>query len=259
MKVYIEGRKLGKEDSTDRENMKVKSVHLVDAYGRAVKVLQKRETTRSLGGKHKLLSFQVPSGYLRPKNIIYMEGVEPSYTDTFVMINPSHLLVKAPGIDELEDACKLNLRQASQAVLLTGRRLARWIEWGVPLEMRADRGWFRVSDGEGLLDAILRSGAMMEVPGTLHKPHDKEFKLIKSFKTVKNAPVFQVTLWHHANGEWVAELDMDLKRGMGHWVEVVRNHLTHGKTHPYIVNQLLAWYWGVVSFKLEIPVVAKSG
>ena len=238
--------------------MKIKSVKLVDAYGRDVKAIQKRDITRSLGGKHQVLSFQVPSGYLRPRNIVHMEGVEPSYTDTFVMINPSHLLVKATGIDDYGDACKLNLREAAHMVFLSGKKLYSWIEWGVPLEMRADRGWFRVNDGEGLLDTILRSGAMVEVPGTLHKPHDKEFRLIKSFKTVKNAPVLQVTLWHHANGEWVAELDMDLKRGMGHWKEAVRNHLTQGKTHPYIVNQLLAWYWGVISFKLEIS-SAKPG
>ena len=258
MKVYIEGRKLGKEDSTDRENMKVKSVQLTDAYGRAVKVLQRREVTRSLGGKHEVLKLQVPSGYLSPRNIVHMEGVEPVYTDNFIMMNPSHPLVKAPAIEGLEDACRLNLRGAAHVVLLGGLQLSRWIDWEEPLEVRVDRGWFRVSDGEGLLDAILKSGVMTEVSGALHKPHDKKFKLVKSFKTVKNAPVLQVTLWGYKD-EWVAELDMDLKRGVGHWKEVVQNHLTAGKTHPYIVNQLLAWYWGVVSFKLEIPVVAKPG
>ena len=249
-------KKINKKNQYNKK-MKVRSVKLLDAYGRDVKVVQKKEVTRSLGGEHEILRFKVPAGYLRPRNIVYMKGLEPVYTDTFVMMNPWK--VEAPGIDGYEDACKLNLREAANIVFLGGKKLYSWIEWGVPLEMRSDRGWFRVRDGAELLDMILRSGAMVEVPGTLHKPHDKEFKLIKSFKTVKNAPVFQVTLWHHANGEWVAELDMDLKRGMGHWVEVVRNHLTHGKTHPYIVNQLLAWYWGVVSFKLEIPVVAKSG
>ena len=142
-------------------------------------------------------------------------------------------------------------------MLLGGLQLSRWVDWEEPLEVRVDRGWFRVSDGEGLLDAILKSGVMTEVPGTLHKPHDKEFRLIKSFKTVKNAPVFQVTIWQDA-GEWVAELDIDLKKGVGHWREVIGNHLTERKTHPYIVNQLLAWYWGVISFKLEIS-AAKSG
>ena len=236
--------------------MKVKGVNLINAYGQEVRALRKKDRTRTLGGKHFVLSFQVPVGYLRPKNIIHMEGIEPVYTDSFVMMDPWK--VEAPGIDGYEDACKLNLREAAHMVFLSGKKLYSWIEWGVPLEMRADRGWFRVNDGEGLLDTILRSGAMTEVPGTLHKPHDKEFRLIKSFKTVKNAPVLQVTLWHHANGEWVAELDMDLKRGMGHWKEAVRNHLTQGKTHPYFVNQLLAWYWGVISFKLEIS-SAKPG
>jgi hypothetical protein len=257
MKVYIEGRKLGKEDSTDRENMKVKSVQLTDAYGRTVKVLQKREVTTTLGGQHEILRFQVPSGYLSPRNIVHMEGIEPVYTDTFIMMNPSHPLVKAPAIEGLEAACMLNLRGAAHVVLLGGLQLSRWIDWEEPLEVRVDRGWFKLRKA-GLLDAILKSGVMTEVSGALHKPHDKKFKLVKSFKTVKNAPVLQVTLWGYKD-EWVAELDMDLKRGVGHWREVVRNHMAAGKTHPYIVNQLLAWYWGVVSFKLEIPVVAKPG
>ena len=237
--------------------MKIKSIKLADAYGRDVKVLQKREVTRSLGGKHEVLKFQVPVGYLTPRNIVHMEGIEPVYTDTFVMMNPSHVLVKAPAIEGLEAACMLNLRQASHAVVLGGRQLSSWIDWEGPLEMRVDRGWFRVSDGEGLLDAILKSGVMTEVSGALHKPHDKEFRLIKSFKTVKNAPVLQVTLWNYKD-EWVAELDIDIKKGVGHWREVIGNHLTGRKTHPYIVNQLLAWYWGVISFKLEIS-SAKPG
>ena len=237
--------------------MKVKGVNLINAYGQEVRALRKKDRTRTLGGKHFVLSFQVPVGYLRPKNIIHMEGIEPVYTNSFVMMDPWK--VEAPGIDGYGDACKLNLREAAHVVLLGGLQLSRWIDWEGPLEMRMDRGWFRVSNGEGLLDAILKSGVMVEAPGTLHKPHNKEFKLVKSFKTIKNSPVFQVTLWHHSNGEWVAELDMDLKRGIAHWKEVASNHLTQGKTHPYILNQLLAWYWGVISFKLEIPVVAKPG
>ena len=185
-----------------------------------------------------------------------MEGIEPIYTDTFVMMNPSHPLVKAPAIEGLEDACMLNLRAAAHSVLLGGLQLSRWIDWEEPLEMRADRGWFKLRKA-GVLDAVLRSGAMIKVSGVLHHPHDKKFKLIESFKTVRNAPVLQVTLWNYKD-EWVAELDIDIKKGVGHWKEVIRNHLTAGKTHPYLVNQLLAWYWGVISFKLEKP-AAKPG
>jgi len=237
--------------------VKVKSVQLTDAYGNDVKVLQKKQLTRTLGGEHYIHTFQAPIGYLTPRQMVALEGVEPVYTDNFIMMNPAHPLVKAPAIEGLEQACMLNSRGAAHVVLLRGLQLSRWIDWEGPLEMRADRGWFKLRKA-GLLDAILKSGVMTEVSGALHKPHDKKFKLVKSFKTVKNAPVLQVTLWGYKD-EWVAELDMDLKRGVGHWREVVRNHMAAGKTHPYIVNQLLAWYWGVVSFKLEIPVVAKPG
>ena len=125
--------------------MKVRSVKLLDAYGRDVKVVQKKEVTRSLGGEHEILRFKVPAGYLRPRNIVYMKGLEPVYTDTFVMMNPWK--VEAPGIDGYEDACKLNLREAANIVFLGGKKLYSWIEWGVPLEMRSDRGGFRVRDG----------------------------------------------------------------------------------------------------------------
>ncbi len=113
--------------------MKIKSIDLVDAYGRAVKVLQRREVTRSLGGKHEVLKLQVPSGYLSPRNIVHMEGVEPVYTDNFIMMNPSHPLVKAPAIEGLEAACMLNLRGAAHVVLLGGLQLSRWIDWEEPL------------------------------------------------------------------------------------------------------------------------------
>jgi len=237
--------------------MKIKSIDLSDAYGRQVKVLQKREVTTTLGGKHGILSFEVPVGYLRPNKIVYMEGVEPVYTDNFIMMNPAHPLVKAPAIDGLESACRLNLRQASHAVVLGGRQLSSWIDWENPLKMQQDRGWFRVLNKRPVefYQALLGTGVMVRVPGELHHPHKPNFELVGSFKTKNRVPVFQVTIWQDA-GEWVAELDIDLKKGVGHWREVIGNHLTERKTHPYIVNQLLAWYWGVISFKL---VVSRAG
>ena len=152
----------------------------------------------------------------------------------------------------------MNLREASSAVSFHGRPLSSWIEWNDPLEIRQDRGWFKVLKEPGsLLDALNKTGSMVEVPGTLHDPHKPNFALVASFKTAHRIPVLQVTLWRDL-GEWVAEVDVDLKQGLRHWGEVVRNHLTHGKTHPYLVNQLLSWYWGVVPFKLEV-ISAKPG
>ena len=254
-----------------------RGVDLVDAYGNDVQALEKTEITRSLGGKHKLLSFEPPVGYLSPKKIVCMDGVEPCYTDTFLMMDPDHPLVKFPWSHE--QACRMNLKEASKSVLLAGLRLSDWIDWKDALEQRMDRGWYKVKLRDGrrlrpsLLETILKSGAMTEVSGALHKPpnKNKKFNLVKSFKTIRNGPSLQVTLWHYVSGRkgtvtgpyayrhnWVAEIDIDLKTGVGHWAEVVQNHLTEGKTHPYLVNQLLAWYWGVISFKLEIS-GAKSG
>lgn len=235
-----------------------KSVYLLDAYGKQIEVEQRRETTTTLGGSHAVLSFKTPRGYLTPKRIIHIDDIEPCYTDTFVMINPSHPLVEAPAIEDLPYACELNLREATRAVALGGIRLSSWIAWDNPLEVRQDRGWFKVLKRPGsLLEALKATGVMVEVPGTLHHPHKPNFELVASYKTRQRVPILQVTLWHDA-GEWVAELDIDLKKGIGHWKEVVRNHLTMGKTHPYLVNQLLSWYWGVVPFKLKVS-SAKPG
>ena len=194
---------------------------------------------------------------MRPKTIIHLDGIEPCYTDSFVMMNPWS--AEAPGIEGVEEACRMNLREASHAVLLSGAKLSRWIEWNDPLEIRQDRGWFKVLNRpRGLLDALKETGAMVQVPGTLHHPHKPNFELVASFKTRHRIPVLQITLWHDI-GEWVAEVDIDLKQGPGHWGEVIKNHLTNGKTHPYVVNQLLAWYWGVISFKLCPTGIAGNG
>ena len=157
--------------------MKIKSVKLVDAYGRDVKVVQKKEVTRSLGGEHEILRFKVPEGYLRPRNIVYMKGLEPVYTDNFIMMNPAHPLVKAPAIDGLESACRFNLRQASHAVVLGGRQLSSWIDWENPLKIQQDRGWFRVLNKRPVefYQALLGTGVMVRVPGELHHPHKPNF------------------------------------------------------------------------------------
>tara|TARA_Y100000310_G_C20549730_1_gene747430 strand:+ start:42 stop:788 length:747 start_codon:yes stop_codon:yes gene_type:complete len=235
--------------------MKIKAMHLPDAYGRKVRTVQRRETVRrGLGEPRQLVTFEVPEGYLKPKTIVLMKGQQPVYTGMFVMINPSHVLMEAPAVENKQQACLLNLRQASYSVILGGRRLSSWIDWDAPLKMQQDRGWFRILDKEpvAFFKALCDTGVMEQVPGDLHRPHKKNFELVESFKTKHRVPVLQVTLWQKGD-EWVVELDIDLCKGLEHWKEVIKNHLTGEKTNPYLVNQLLAWNWGVVSFKLEVP------
>ena len=224
---------------------------MVDAYGGRVKVEQTKQMTKTLGGNHAVLSFVAPAGYARPKTIIHMDLVHPCYTDMCVVMKPFAPEVEAPGIDDLQMACKLNLRGAATATVLGGKQLASWISWEEPLKMKMDRGWFKTLKEPGsLLDALNKTGSMVEVPGSLHHPHKPNFELVASFKSKHRVPVFQVTLWRDL-GEWVAELDIDLRKGMGHWREVIENNLTGGQTHPYLVNQFLAWYWGIITFKLS--------
>lgn len=229
--------------------MKVKAINLLNAYGDEVRVISRAYLDTRMGGKRMIMELAAPPGYLRPKRIVYFPDMKPVLTDSFVMMNPTH--VDAPGIDGVKGACKRNLREASQAVYSGGGNLARFIDWENPFEMRQDRGWFPITDPAKFLNFLSNTGAMISVPGTLHNSHETGFKLVESFKTVHRVPTFQVTLWQ-CKDEWAAEIDIDAKKGISHWGEVIRNHLTGGKTNPYLVNQLLAWYWGIVSFKLEI-------
>ena len=245
-----------------RDERRVKAVNLVNAYGDEVKVVSRSAQDRGMGSKRTVISFDAPEGYLKPKRMVYFSDMKPVFTDSFIMMNPWK--VEAPGIDGLIGACKRNLKEASQAVYLGGVDLARYIDWENPFELRQDRGWFPIHKQPGLkinpgkfLNSLLNTGSMIQVPGSLHHPHDKGFKLVESFKTAHRVPVLQVTLWKRGD-EWAAELDIDLTSGIKHWGEVARNHLTGGKTNPYLVNQLLAWYWGIVSFKLELS-ADKSG
>ena len=229
--------------------MKVKAIKLLNAYGDEVKVISRAYLDTRTGGKRMIMELAAPPGYLRPKRIVHFPGIQPVLTDSFVMMDPRH--VDAPGIDGLEGACKRNLKEASQAVYSRGSNLTRLIDWENPFEMKQDRGWFPITDPAKFLNFLSNTGSMISVSGSLHRPHEKGFKLVGSFKTIHRIPVFQVTLWQHKD-EWAAEIDIDAKKRISHWGEVIRNHLTGGKTNPYLVNQLLAWYWGVISFKLEI-------
>ena len=49
--------------------------------------------------------------------------------------------------------------------------------------------------------------------------------------------------------EWMAEVDLDLKSGVGHWFEVLGNHVTHGKTSPHEVAQVLYVGWGILTYR----------
>ncbi len=48
--------------------------------------------------------------------------------------------------------------------------------------------------------------------------------------------------------EWMAEMDLDLKSGVGHWFEVLGNFLTTDKTNPHEVAQALYVGWGLESY-----------
>lgn len=51
--------------------------------------------------------------------------------------------------------------------------------------------------------------------------------------------------------EWMAEIDLDLKSGVGHWFEVLGNHATGKRTNPHEVAQALYVGWGIESYLPE--------
>lgn len=166
----------------------------------------------------------------------------------------------------LEDACQMNLACAAKWAALGGGNLReRFL--GDVVKTAQDRVYVTVQHGEELATVLDRTGAWQRVSGRMHKKHEEGFepypsKSHCSWKTTRGAPDLQLTLWRQRIGKldgnivgyednFVAELDIDLRTGKGHAIEVARNRLTHRKTNPLLVVQVLSYFWGVIPFRLE--------
>ena len=135
-----------------------------------------------------------------------------------------------------------------------------------PVAELRDRCYWPLTTPQATLHDLDRTGTFAPAPSKLHKPHEPGWECVGSWKSVGRQPVLQVTLWRKdisgvgKDGAWrdfptkhVAEIDLDIyKRLLRHFFgEVIPNVISGNRTHPYVICQLLSWFWGVVPFRLE--------
>ena len=104
------------------------------------------------------------------------------------------------------------------------------------IEIKQDRIFCHVApDVEDFLTA---SQCFQPAPNKLHQRPGHQ--LGKSFKSKDPHANIQLTLLREmATGSLCADIDIDESTGFRHGMEVLRNHLTRGKTNPYQVHQIL--------------------
>lgn len=247
-------------------------LRVINAYGQKPKGLKITPHDETSGG-NKVNKITAPGYHSR----VVIEDFARNKVDPILLwMNPEKVApdpVPGKGPAGLTSACAGNLWLAAYEVRLQNYRLVDFL-YSSPVESGQDRCYFRVhpTTSAGRLHKSLdTTGVFERADGSLHHPHEEEFEQVGSWKTTRGAPVLQVTLWMRdeissqeeadANNsgttyikstEFVAELDIDLHKGLGHLKEVIGNHLTGNKTHPYDVVQALVYNWGVCPFVLEV-------
>ncbi len=238
---------------SDRERVLV-----FNAYGDVVDTAEVTRTRLAQLTRYDERAVRVSApGYLGRTVVLDFDTDDPDV----VLLAMDPKTAKGPG---LEEACEQNLRTAMDAASVRGNLVSDYFGFAgaVAVKRQQDRCYFRGFDGEKFARDASRTGAWRSVPGGLHKPHEEGFEVVGSWKTTRGAPDLQVTAWRRKQMnssqhfdrvaiDYVAELDLDLRSGAGHIFEVLENHLTGDKTHPYAVVQALAWGWGEPPFKLE--------
>jgi len=104
------------------------------------------------------------------------------------------------------------------------------------LEIKQDRIFCQVTPD---VEAFLTSSQCFQpAPNKLHQRPGHQ--LGNSFKSKDAHANIQLTLLREmASGQLCADIDIDESTGFHHGLEVLRNHLTRGKTNPYQVHQIL--------------------
>jgi hypothetical protein len=235
-------------------------ITVVNAYGQTIPGVEARYHEKGRSSGRPLRVELTAPGYVKYSFWRFLEAVD---TETYMLlIDPRTAL--GP---KLPNACLFNLSLAAAHTYLQDKPVSRYISGNV-IEKRQDRAYFSVRHAEEFLRALDCTGSMAAVVAMLHHPHEEGYEIVGSWKTTRGAPVFQVTMWKKTKRDWlggpesdsgvspyttthyVAELDLDLRSGLGHVGEVLKNLVTGGKTNAYLVNQALAWSWGLHSFTL---------
>ena len=230
-------------------------ITVVNAYGRVVPNTKAHYHKKDASGRPLRVEISAP-GYLTYSFWRFLEATQ----QRVYMLTMDPDMAKGPS---LIDACWYNLTEAMKHTQIGGCSLARFIN-SQPLEKHEDRTYFHVYRGSELINSLDRSGSMRRASFRFHDPHEEGYEIVGSWKTTRGAPYLQITLWQKPpSGDnleqitidtltsYVAELDFDLSSGLGHASDFIKHTLTGGVTNAYLVNQALAWSWGVTSFLLR--------
>jgi hypothetical protein len=99
-----------------------------------------------------------------------------------------------------------------------------------------------------LLKYLVANPAKFEsVSGELHNFEGKWKRIDRpnSFKTRDDAGILQFTFAADANGEHIADIDIDDHSGVKHAFDVIKHNITGKDTHPYNIHQILVSFQGV--------------
>lgn len=134
-------------------------------------------------------------------------------------------------------ACLLNLTAKWHTTTVSGAPVASFIQRVTRVER--DRVWARVHPG--LLGALHASSGFRRVSGVLHDPITPDYTRVGSFKETAYATgTLQITLFRHERrGIMLADCDIDEANGLRHLFHVIGRRVTKGKTHPYVIHQIL--------------------
>jgi hypothetical protein len=102
-------------------------------------------------------------------------------------------------------------------------------------------------DKELLKYLVANPAKFASVSGELHDFEGKWKRIDQpnSFKTRDDAGILQLTFAADANGDHIADIDIDDHSGVKHAFDVIKHNITGKDTHPYNIHQILLSFQGI--------------
>lgn len=149
------------------------------------------------------------------------------------------LAMPAGELSELQKAGLLNIHAKLAALGLTE---------GVEeiVEVRPARIFARVTGT--LLEELRESQDVFSPASGISHKFPKGWRRIEtlgSFKTRERQGNLQVTFAENADGQFLADIDVDDNQGIAHAFDVIGHTLTGADTHPYNIHQILVALQGI--------------
>ena len=144
----------------------------------------------------------------------------------------------------LQKACLLNLYAKMQDVKPGGRAIFEFVQ--SITEIRQERIFARV-DGP-VLELIRNAPAQFHtVNGAMHE-FESGWTAVDpngSFKTFEKVGNLQLTFAQNADGDLLADVDIDDHQGLGHVFDVLGHKISGKETHPYDIHEILWLFQGI--------------